>query len=192
MNHRPARAYIGLGSNRGDPVAQLRCALAALGRLPASRLQAVSPFYVSAPMGCRNQSPFINAVAALDTALAPMSLLRALQRIEAAQGRRRGRRRWGPRPLDLDLLLYGARRVRTACLRVPHPRLTQRAFVLRPLCDVAPGARIPPRKRRARAWLRRLGSQRVAVLAAPPTRFVIALESAAADTSAQSPRSAGP
>lgn len=191
MNSRPVRAYIGLGSNRGDPVAQLQHALAALGRLPVSRLQAVSPFYVSAPMGRRNQSPFINAVAALDTALAPMSLLRALQRIETAQGRRRGRRRWGPRPLDLDLLLYGARQVRAARLRVPHPRLTQRAFVLRPLCDVAPGVRVPPRKRRARAWLRRLGSQRVAALAAP-TGTLTALESAAAGTSVQSPRSAGP
>lgn len=191
MNHRLARAYIGLGSNRGDPVAQLRRALAALGGLPACRLQAVSPFYVSAPMGRRNQSPFINAVAALDTALAPMSLLRALQRIEAAQGRRRGRRRWGPRPLDLDLLLYGARRMRTARLQVPHPRLSQRAFVLRPLCDVAPEARVPPRQRRARAWLRRLGSQRVAALTAP-TGALTALESAAASTSAQWPQSAGP
>lgn len=190
MSRRSVRAYIGLGSNRGDPVAQLQRALEALERLPASRLSAVSPFYVSAPMGRRAQAPFINAVAALDTTLAPMSLLRALQHIETDQGRRRGRRRWGPRPLDLDLLLYGAQRVRAARLHVPHPRLSRRAFVLRPLCDIAPGIQVPPHKWRARAGLRRLASQRVTPLSAPAAR-ITAPESAVADTSAQWPRSAG-
>lgn len=191
MNRRVVRAYIGLGSNRGDPVTQLQHALEALERLPASRLRAVSPFYVSAPMGRRAQAPFINAVAALETALGPMALLQALQRIETAQGRRRGRRRWGPRPLDLDLLLYGARQVRAVRLHIPHPRLSRRAFVLRPLCDIAPEIRVPPRKRRARVWLRRLGSQRVAALVGPAEPLT-ALESAVAGTSARWPQSAGP
>ena len=167
MSRRPVPVYIGLGSNQGHPVAQLDLACAALGGLPQSRLWLISPYYVSAPVGRRAQSPFVNAVAVLETTLAPMALLRALARIEAAHGRRRGRRRWGPRPLDLDLLLYGARRIRTARLTVPHPRLQQRAFVLRPLCEVAPISRLPPYKARLKARLGRLSAQRGRPLARP-------------------------
>ncbi|HXF09054.1 MAG: 2-amino-4-hydroxy-6-hydroxymethyldihydropteridine diphosphokinase [Pseudomonadota bacterium] len=165
MSRRPVRVYIGLGSNRDDPAAQLARALAALDRLPHSVLGPVSAFYRSAPVGRRAQSPFVNAVAALETTLAPMALLRALARIEVAHGRRRGRRRWGPRPLDLDLLLYGARRIRTARLTVPHPRLLQRAFVLQPLCAIAPPPRLPPPHRaRLKARLGRMRAQRVVPL----------------------------
>lgn len=184
MSRRPARAYVGLGSNRDDPSAQIARALASLDRLPHSVLGPVSAFYRSAPVGRRAQSPFVNAVAALETTLAPMALLRALARIEAAHGRRRGRRRWGPRPLDLDLLLYGARRIRTARLTVPHPRLQQRAFVLRPLCEVAPISRLPPYKARLKARLGRLSAQRVVPLARPE-HLPTAQRSGAAGTSGQ-------
>ncbi|HBG50219.1 2-amino-4-hydroxy-6-hydroxymethyldihydropteridine diphosphokinase [Candidatus Macondimonas diazotrophica] len=161
MSDRPTTVYVGLGSNRLNPVRQMSHALTALGQLPRTRLRAVSAYYVSAPVGCRAQAPFVNAVAALETALRPMTLLRALQRIERQQGRRRGRKRWGPRPLDLDLLLYAGQRIRTVRLQVPHPRLLQRAFVLRPLCEIAPGIGVPPHRARLRARLRRMGSQPV-------------------------------
>jgi 2-amino-4-hydroxy-6-hydroxymethyldihydropteridine diphosphokinase len=183
MSRRPARAYIGLGSNRDDPTGQLARAVEALGRLPNTVPGPVSAFYRSAPVGRRAQSPFVNAVAALETTLAPAALLRALAHIEAAHGRRRGRRRWGPRPLDLDLLLYGARRIQTARLTVPHPRLLQRAFVLQPLCEIAPISRLPPYKARLRLRLRRLGAQRVMPLDRPG-RPSTAPRSGAAGTSA--------
>ncbi|GMV69604.1 MAG: hypothetical protein AMXMBFR76_20430 [Pseudomonadota bacterium] len=184
MSRRPARVYVGLGSNQDHPIDQLDRACATLGGLPQSRVRSISPYYVSAPVGRRAQSPYVNAVAALETTLAPMTLLRALARIEAAHGRRCGRRRWGPRPLDLDLLFYGARRIRTARLTVPHPRLLQRAFVLRPLCDIAPVSSLPPYRARLKARLARLRAQRVAPLERPE-RSPIALRSEAAGTSAR-------
>jgi len=129
------RCYIGLGANLGDPLHQLRKAVGALATLPRSRRGPVSPLYRSAPLGPQDQPDFLNAVATVDTALAPLTLLDALQRIEADAGRVRGRR-WGPRTLDLDLLLYGEQRIVTARLTVPHPGLAGRAFVLWPLADL--------------------------------------------------------
>ena len=184
MSRRPAQVYIGLGSNRDDPAAQIARALESLDRLPHSLLGPVSAFYRSAPVGRRAQSPFVNAVAALETTLAPMALLRALARIEAVHGRRRGRRRWGPRPLDLDLLLYGAQRIRTARLTVPHPRLLQRAFVLQPLCAIAPVSRLSPYGARLKARLGRMRAQRVVPLDRPE-RLPTARRSGAAGTSGQ-------
>lgn len=147
------RAWIGLGSNLDDPPARLEAALAAIDRLPRSRRVSTSPFYRTIPVGPADQPPpdqpdFCNAVTAVDTGLAPLALLDALQAIEAAQGRRRTRR-WGPRSLDLDILLYGDRYIDEPRLRVPHPRLHERAFVLVPLAAVAPDTTIPGRGRAA-------------------------------------------
>lgn len=136
------RAYIGLGSNLDDPVQQLHLALASLAKLPHSRLAGCSRYYRSAPLGPQDQPDYINAVAALDTTLEPDPLLDALQAIEAAQGRVRARR-WGPRTLDLDLLLYGDEVLVTQRLTVPHPGLGERNFVLYPLYELAPDLVLP-------------------------------------------------
>ena len=137
------RACIGLGSNLGDRRAHLRTAVEALRRLPETELLAVSSLYRTRPHGPQNQPEYLNAVALLETALAPEALLRHLQAIERAAGRRRDGERWGPRTLDLDLLVHGAARRAGAALTLPHPRLAERAFVLEPLAEVAPDLEIP-------------------------------------------------
>ncbi len=137
------RTYIGLGSNLGEPKDQLKKAIAALRHLPDSRLTALSRLYRSQPMGPADQPDYLNAVAMLDTRLSPEALLDALQAIESEQGRVRGPQRWGPRTLDLDLLLYGAEIIDTERLKVPHPGLPERSFVLYPLADVAPELVLP-------------------------------------------------
>ncbi|WP_084166474.1 2-amino-4-hydroxy-6-hydroxymethyldihydropteridine diphosphokinase [Stutzerimonas azotifigens] len=129
--------YLGLGSNLAEPVQQLEEALAALAALPATTLAAVSSFYASDPLGPPDQPRYVNAVAALDTELPPLALLDALQTIENDQGRVR-ERRWGPRTLDLDILLYGDRLIDDPRLRVPHYHMHARAFVLYPLAEIAP------------------------------------------------------
>ena len=128
-------AFIGLGSNLGDSVALLNEARAALAALPQTRLIAVSPLYRSAPIGPQDQPDFFNAVARIDTRLDAPSLLVALQQIEQQAGRMR-LRHWGERTLDMDILLYGNQRIDLPDLQVPHPRLHQRAFVLKPLLDI--------------------------------------------------------
>jgi len=138
------QVYVGLGSNLNDPVAQVRQGLRALAQLPRSRLVQASRLYCSPPMGPPDQPDYINAVAALDTALEPEPLLDALQAIEVRQGRRRGVR-WGARTLDLDILLYGSRCLSGPRLNVPHPGLDQRAFVIHPLAEIAPEAVVPGR-----------------------------------------------
>ncbi|CDH44956.1 MAG: 2-amino-4-hydroxy-6-hydroxymethyldihydropteridine diphosphokinase [Candidatus Competibacteraceae bacterium] len=141
----PARAYIGIGSNLDHPVDQVRRAFAALNAIPASRCVAQSPLYRTAAVGGPpNQPDYLNAVAALETALAPEDLLTALQAIETAQGRVRTVP-WGPRTLDLDLLLYDQITRADPELTLPHPWLHQRAFVLYPLHDIAPMLMIPGR-----------------------------------------------
>jgi 2-amino-4-hydroxy-6-hydroxymethyldihydropteridine diphosphokinase len=140
----PQVAYVGLGSNLADPQHQVRKALAALDRLPATRLLAASALYVTAPIGPQDQPDYVNAVARLETRLPPLELLAALLGIEAAQGRRRDGTRWGPRTLDLDLLLHGDGELDLPGLRLPHPEIGHRAFVLIPLAEVAPmGLPIP-------------------------------------------------
>ena len=134
----PELAYVGLGSNLADPGHQVCRALEALDRLPASRLVAVSDLYATAPVGPQDQPDFVNAAACLETRLSPLDLLAALLAVEAAQGRRRDGTRWGPRILDLDLLLHGATTLDLPGLRLPHPEIGRRAFVLIPLADVAP------------------------------------------------------
>lgn len=139
------RAYVGLGSNLDDPAGQVRRALSALRALAGTRVAAASPLYRSPPLGPPDQPDYVNAVASLDTALGARALLGELQAIEAAQGRARGGERWGPRTLDLDLLLYGDARIEEGGLVVPHPRAHERAFVLVPLHDLAPALYIPGR-----------------------------------------------
>ncbi|MBQ8706928.1 MAG: 2-amino-4-hydroxy-6-hydroxymethyldihydropteridine diphosphokinase [Succinivibrionaceae bacterium] len=135
-------AYVALGSNLEDPVSQVRGALRELEDIPASRVLAVSGLYLTAPVGPQDQDDFVNAAAALETSLAPLELLEALQSIEQRHHRRR-LRRWGPRTLDLDLLLYGDLIIRHPRLAVPHPEMKKRAFVLLPLADVAPDLALP-------------------------------------------------
>ncbi len=139
------RAAVGLGSNLGDPLRQLQRALAALSRLPGSRLLARSAFYRSAPMGPQDQPDYINAAAVVATTLQPLEFLDRLQAIERDQGRVRGPQRWGPRTLDLDLLLWGEERIDHPRLQVPHPGLHERAFVLYPLAEIAASWLVPGR-----------------------------------------------
>ncbi len=135
-------AWIGLGGNIGDSRDEIERAFTELGELPASELQGRSCLYRTKPWGPVPQADFVNAVAALETALAPEALLDELQAIELHHGRKHGER-WGPRTLDLDLLLYGNETIATPRLRVPHPRLAERAFVLAPLAELAPDLQVP-------------------------------------------------
>jgi len=135
-------AYIGLGSNLDGPKEQIRKAFTALGRMPDSTLERYSSLYQNPPMGGLQQPDYMNAVAELETTLEPQELLLQLQSIETAHGRTRGER-WGARSLDLDLLVYGANIIDTADLKVPHPGLHERAFVLYPLHEIAPDLEIP-------------------------------------------------
>jgi 2-amino-4-hydroxy-6-hydroxymethyldihydropteridine diphosphokinase len=139
------RAYVGIGSNLDKPVTQVREAMAHLARLPESLLVARSSLYGGRPMGPPEQPDYVNAVAALDTHLSAVDLLQALQRIERLQGRRRGGERWGPRIIDLDLLLYGGSVIDMPGLQVPHPGLHERDFVIIPLAEVAGDLEIPGR-----------------------------------------------
>ena len=145
----PVRACIGLGGNIGDVDAALRAALAALDALPGTRLLRASRFYRTPAWGVEAQPDFTNAVAVLGTTLPARALLDALLDIERAHGRERAAdgSRWGPRTLDLDLLLYGESVIDEPGLVVPHPQLHARAFVLVPLADVAPDAMVPGRGR---------------------------------------------
>jgi len=156
-------AYIGLGSNLAHPRRQIGKAMQALARLPRTRLVAASPNYVSAPLGASGPQPdYVNAVALVDTALAPRALLERLLAIEHRQRRRRVHGvRNAPRTLDLDLLLFGRRRMEVRALAVPHPRMHERAFVLRPLADLASRAVIPGRGA-VRSLLRAVANQRIA------------------------------
>lgn len=158
----PMRAYVGLGSNLEHPRRQLAKAIARLDAIDGVRVLRVSPFYVTAPVGGVPQPDYVNAVALIATSLAPRALLARMHSIERRQRRRRDARtpRNAPRTLDLDLLLYGARRIGTAPLTVPHPRMHERAFVLKPLTDVTPAVRIPGRGL-ARRWLANVRTQRV-------------------------------
>jgi len=135
-------AYIGIGSNLGDSRERVNGAFEALGRVPRTRLIARSRLYRTRPMGPVAQDDFVNAVAGVLTQLSASELLQALRGIEAAAGRVRAKR-WGPRTLDLDLLVFGDRRIAEPDLTVPHPGMAERGFVLRPLNDVAPTLDVP-------------------------------------------------
>lgn len=137
-------AYIGLGSNQGDSVAHLKSALKHLADHASIELQAVSSFYQTKPIGPQNQPDYVNAVANLKTDLSAQELLSVLLAIERLHGRVRDPNlRWGPRTLDLDLLLYGDQIIQEANLIVPHPELCKRAFVVYPLLEIAPDLVLP-------------------------------------------------
>lgn len=156
-------ATIGLGANLNDPAAQVEYALAELDRLPGTRLLARSSLYASAPVGHVDQPDFINAVAQVETDLAPRVLLAALLDIEHRHGRERSFRN-APRTLDLDLLLYGSAHFHEDGLTLPHPRMQERGFVLLPLLEIAPDAVIPGHGRAA-DWLAGCADQSVVVVA---------------------------
>jgi 2-amino-4-hydroxy-6-hydroxymethyldihydropteridine diphosphokinase len=137
-------AYVGLGANVGEPRAQVQEALGELDRLPHSRVVKQSSLYRSTPVGYADQPDFVNAVAQLETGLPAERLLAELQAIEERHGRQRSFAN-APRTLDLDLLLFGELELRSPALEIPHPRMHQRAFVLRPLLEIAPGVTIPGR-----------------------------------------------
>ena len=139
------RAYLGLGSNVGDRAAHLQFAVDGLAAR-AGRVVTISPVYETEPVGGPAQPDFLNAVVAVETALSPRELLGVAKALEAEAGRQppNPSNRWGPRPLDIDVLMIGDERVDEPDLVVPHPRIHQRAFVLAPLADVAPGLVVAP------------------------------------------------
>ncbi len=143
-------AYVGIGSNLDEPAEQVRRAFAALGDLRDTRLALTSSLYRSAPIGPSGQPDYVNAVAALLTRLGAAELLKELLALESAAGRERGGERWGPRVLDLDLLVYGTQVVDAPGITVPHPRIAERNFVLLPLAEIAPSLTIPGRASVAR------------------------------------------
>jgi len=151
-------AYVALGANLGDARAALDAAFVALARLPGTTLRAASSLYRTAPIDSSGPD-YLNAVVRLDTTLAPRALLDALHAIEDAHGRARPYRN-APRTLDLDLLLHGQQRVDGPVLTLPHPRLHERAFVLRPLAEIAPELRVPGQGR-VKALLPHVAGQRV-------------------------------
>ncbi|RDV24205.1 2-amino-4-hydroxy-6-hydroxymethyldihydropteridine diphosphokinase [Alteromonas aestuariivivens] len=140
------QVYIGLGSNLGDSREHLRTALSELDSIESTRRLRTSSFYSSSPMGPQNQADFINAVCLLETTLPPHDLLAQLQGIENHHGRERKDERWGPRTLDLDILLYGNHTVATDDLTIPHYGLAEREFVLVPLFEIAPNMVMPDGK----------------------------------------------
>jgi 2-amino-4-hydroxy-6-hydroxymethyldihydropteridine diphosphokinase len=135
-------AYIGVGSNIGDSRARVRDAFTALGAIARTQLVARSRLYRTAPFGPVQQGDFINAAAGLLTQLSAAELHAAIRGIETAAGRVRAER-WGPRTLDLDLLVFGDQRIDTPELTVPHPGIAERGFVLAPLADIAPTLQVP-------------------------------------------------
>ena len=139
------RAFISLGSNLGDGPAQLDLALDMLRQNPELKVLRVSSYYRTAPWGRTDQADFINAVAELETDLSAESLLAVLLECEISMGRSRDTGQWGPRLIDLDLLLCGSQVLKTSRLVLPHPRMHERAFVLVPLLELEPEVSIPGR-----------------------------------------------
>ena len=135
--------YIALGSNLASPLEQVNAAVKALGEIPDTRLVAVSSFYRTPPLGPQDQPDYLNAAVALETTLAPEVLLSHTQRIELQQGRVRKAERWGPRTLDLDIMLFGQAIIHTDNLTVPHYDMYNRGFMLWPLFEIAPSLTFP-------------------------------------------------
>ena len=170
MSSSPVEAYVSLGSNLGDREGWLRAAASSLARLPATRLTRISSLYETRPWGLTDQPDFLNAAACLLTSLEPLQLLRQAQAVEAQLGRLRTVR-WGPRTVDIDLLVYDDLRMATPELTLPHPRMLERAFVLVPLAEIAPELRVDGRT--VREHLARLGDvaadvRRVGTFPMPP------------------------
>ncbi|WAH54026.1 2-amino-4-hydroxy-6-hydroxymethyldihydropteridine diphosphokinase [Pseudescherichia vulneris] len=155
------RVYIALGSNLASPLTQVNAAIAALGTIPDSRVVAVSSFYRTPPLGPQDQPDYLNAAVALETSLAPEALLDHTQRIELDQGRVRKAERWGPRTLDLDIMLFGSETIATPRLTVPHYDMKNRGFMLWPLFEIAPELHFPDGETLA-SVLARLGAAKPA------------------------------
>ncbi|RRZ74770.1 2-amino-4-hydroxy-6-hydroxymethyldihydropteridine diphosphokinase [Klebsiella oxytoca] len=136
-------AYIAIGSNLASPLEQVNAAVNALAEIPDSRVISVSSFYRTPPLGPQDQPDYLNAAVALETSLAPEALLDYTQRIEQQQGRTRKAERWGPRTLDLDIMLFGEQVLNTPRLTVPHYDMKNRGFMLWPLFEIAPELRFP-------------------------------------------------
>ena len=143
LNQTAIRVYIALGGNLANPVAQVQQALNTLKTLSGTQFIAASSLYRTAPLGPIQQPFYINAVAAVDTHLTAHELLHQLKKIEQAQGRTESTQHWGPRTLDLDILLYGNKTINTPHLIVPHPEMKERNFVLYPLAEIAPDLLLP-------------------------------------------------
>ncbi len=137
------RVYIALGSNLASPLEQVNAAVQALGEIPDSRIIAVSSFYRTPPLGPQDQPDYLNAAVALETTLTPETLLDHTQRIELQQGRVRKAERWGPRTLDLDIMLFGNEVINTRRLTIPHYDMKNRGFMLWPLFEIAPELTFP-------------------------------------------------
>jgi 2-amino-4-hydroxy-6-hydroxymethyldihydropteridine diphosphokinase len=136
-------SYIGIGSNQKEPIKQAQQAIETLKLLPKSELIKCSSFYCSVPMGPQDQPDYINAVAKIETQLSAIELLNALQAIELSQGRVRKNNRWGPRTLDLDIILYDNQQINSERLVVPHYGMHEREFVLYPLLEISPNLTLP-------------------------------------------------
>lgn len=136
-------AYIAIGSNLASPLEQVNAAVQALGEIPQSKIVAVSSFYRTPPLGPQDQPDYLNAAVVLETALNAETLLDNTQRIELQQGRVRKEERWGPRTLDLDIMLFGHETISTERLTVPHYDMKNRGFMLWPLFEVAPNLIFP-------------------------------------------------
>jgi 2-amino-4-hydroxy-6-hydroxymethyldihydropteridine diphosphokinase len=136
-------AWLGLGANLQEPVQQLKQALKRIQAVEGVEVLRASSFYRTPPWGEENQDDFINAVAQVETRLDALALLREMQAIELAMGRTRKGCRWGPRLIDIDLLLYGDEQLQTEELHLPHPRMHERAFVLVPMAELEPGLEVP-------------------------------------------------
>ncbi len=136
-------AYIAIGSNLASPLEQVNAAVQALGDIPQTRVVALSSFYRTPPLGPQDQPDYLNAAIALETALSAEALLDNTQRIELQQGRVRKEERWGPRTLDLDIMLFGDAQIHTERLTVPHYDMKRRGFMLWPLFEIAPGLTFP-------------------------------------------------
>lgn len=138
-----SQVFIALGSNLSSPIVQAHAAIGALKQLPKSEFVHASSLYSSTPMGPQNQPDYINAVVEISTELTPLELLDCTQAIELEQGRVRKEERWGPRTLDLDILLYGNEVIDSERLIVPHYGMKEREFVLYPLAEIAPNITLP-------------------------------------------------
>jgi 2-amino-4-hydroxy-6-hydroxymethyldihydropteridine diphosphokinase len=136
-------AFVGIGSNLQGPAAQVRSAIRAIDASPDMSLERTSSLYSSPPMGPPDQPDYVNAVVKIETVLSSFDLLESLQRIELEHGRSRTGMRWGPRTLDLDILLFDTESIDTVRLKIPHPGLTERPFVIVPLAEIVPDLMLP-------------------------------------------------
>jgi 2-amino-4-hydroxy-6-hydroxymethyldihydropteridine diphosphokinase len=166
----PTIAYIGLGSNVGDRHAHLAFALRTLAAVPGMRVVAASEFIETEPVGPIPQGRYLNAAAQIETSLPAREFLSALLEIERFRGRDRAReQRWGPRTIDLDLLLYGTGVIDEPGLTVPHPRLHERGFVLAPLAQIAPEVVVPTLDRTVRELLQRVNQSGLSAIKRSPS-----------------------